>query len=65
MECYQDAGYASVSELESSAMQQLRQHGTEQTQSADAYAEDHAALRGGAHVSVQPPRLQQNTAKFL
>lgn len=65
MERHQHIGHASVPELESSPAQQLRQHGAQQTQRADAYAENHAALRRGAHVSVHSPRLQQDTAQLL
>lgn len=62
---HQHVGHASVPELESSPTQQLRQHGAQQTQRADAYIENHAALRRGAHVSMHPPWLQQDTAQLL
>lgn len=65
MERHQHIGHASVPELESPPTQQLRQHGAKQTQRADAYTENHAALRRGAHVAMHPPWLQQDTAQLL
>lgn len=62
---HQHVGHAGVPELEGPAAQQLRQHGAQQPQRADAHTQDHAALRRGAHVSVHAPGLQQHAAHLL